>query len=330
MTAQAEARRSQPVLATVARVFRDQPLVPLLVLLVLLVAAFAVVNPDANFSGYLAATMRTAIPLAILAGCQTLVMLTGGIDLSVAATASMAGFVAASLYTGPGSLPIAIIAALGLAALIGAVNGVGVGVFRVHPLIMTLGMGLVILGAANAYQLLTVRTRSGVPPELRWLGSATEATFFPVSLLLFIPLAVVILIGLRRTGYGRLLYAVGDNPIAARLSGVKSWQVLLVLYVISALLAAIAGFLVSGLTNVASVTLVNPKLLPSVAAAVIGGTSIFGGRGGFAGTIAGALILTVADSLLSSLGFPEAVRQILFGSIIVIVAAFYARLTTES
>jgi ribose transport system permease protein len=306
MTAQAEARPSPPVMATVARVFRDQPLVPLLVLLVLLVAAFAIVNPDANFNGYLAATMRTA------------------------STASMAGFVAASLYTGPGSLPIAIFVALGLAALVGALNGVGVGVFRVHPLIMTLGMGLVILGAANAWQLLTVRTRSGVPPELRWLGSATEATFFPVSLLLFIPLAAVILIGLHRTGYGRLLYAVGDNPIAARLSGVKSWQVLLVLYIISALMAAIAGFLVSGLTNVASVTLVNTKLLPSVAAAVIGGTSIFGGRGGFAGTIAGALILTVADSLLSSLGFPEAVRQILFGSIIVIVAALYARLTTES
>jgi ribose transport system permease protein len=244
----------------------------------------------------------------------------------------MAGFVAASLYTGPESLWIAIIVALAIAALIGAINGLGVGVFRVHPLIMTLGMGLVILGAANAYQLLTVRTRSGVPPELRWLGSATEGItgLLPVSLLVFIPLAIVILIGLRRTGYGRLLYAVGDNPIAARLSGVKSWQVLLLLYVISALLAAIAGFLVSGLNNVASVTLVNPKLLPSVAAAVIGGTSIFGGRGGFAGTIVGALILTVADSLLSSLGLPEAVRQILFGSIIVVVAAFYARVATAS
>jgi ribose transport system permease protein len=191
-------------------------------------------------------------------------------------------------------------------------------------------MGLVILGAANAWQLLTVRTRSGVPPELRWLGSATEFTFLPVSLLVFVPLAVVILIGLRRTGYGRLLYAIGDNPIAARLSGVKAWQVLLVAYIISAILAAIAGFLVSGLTNVASVTLVNSRLLPSVAAAVIGGTSIFGGRGGYAGTIVGALVLVVADSLLSSLGFPEAVRQILFGSIIVIVAGFHARLTTET
>jgi ribose transport system permease protein len=332
MTAQVQTRRQQPILSAAARLFRDQPLLPLLALLVVLIAAFAIVNPESNFTGFLAAQVRTAIPLAILAGCQTLAMLTGGIDLSVAATASMAGFVAASLYTGPDSLLIALAVSLAIAALIGAINGLGVGVFRVHPLIMTLGMGLVILGAANAWQLLTVRTRSGVPPELRWLGSATDGVtgLLPVSLLVFVPLAAIILIGLRRTGYGRLLYAVGDNPIAARLSGVKSWQVLLVLYVISAILAAIAGFLVSGLTNVASVTLVNPRLLPSVAAAVIGGTSIFGGRGGFSGAIVGALILTVADSLLSSLGFAEAVRQILFGSIIVIVAAFYARLATES
>jgi ribose transport system permease protein len=332
MTAQVEARRPNSLLLTFARVFRDQPVVPLLVVLLLLIAAFVILNPEANLRGFLGAQIRTAIPLAILAGCQTLVMLTGGIDLSVAATASMSGFVAASLYTGPDSLWMAVIAGLAIAALIGAINGLGVGVFRVHPLIMTLGMGLVILGAANAYQLLTVRTRSGVPPELRWLGSATEGVtgLLPVSLLVFIPLAAVILIGLHRTGYGRLLYAIGDNPIAARLSGVKAWQVLLVLYVISALLAAVAGFLVSGLNNVASVTLVNPKLLPSVAAAVIGGTSIFGGRGGFAGAILGALVLTVTESLLSSLGLSEAVRQILFGSIIVIVAGFYARLASQT
>ena len=101
--------------------------------------------------------------------------------------------------------------------------------------------------------------------------------------MLFVPLAALILLGLRRTGYGRLLYAIGDNPIAARLSGARAWQVLIVLYVISALLAAVAGFLISGLTNTASVTLADSYVLPSVAAAVIGGTSIFGGRGGTAG-----------------------------------------------
>lgn len=311
------------------RMFRDRPVIPLLFLLGVLAVAFVVLNPRADIPDWVAATFRAAIPLAILAGCQTLAMLTGGIDLSVAAVASMAGFVTASLLTGPG-LAAAIVIALAVAVLIGVTNGIGVGVFRVHPLIMTLGMGLVILGAANAWQLMTVRSSGGVPQEIRWIGSSTVFDIFPVSLLVFVPVAALILVGLRRTGYGRLLYAIGDNPVAARLSGARSWQVITVLYTISAVLAAITGLLISGLTNVASVALADSYLLPSVAAAVIGGTSILGGRGGFGGTIVGALILTVASSLLSSLGYPEAVRQVLFGSIIVLVAAGYARVTSES
>jgi ribose transport system permease protein len=106
--------------------------------------------------------------------------------------------------------------------------------------------------------------------------------------------------------------------------------VLGVLYVVSAWMAAIAGFLLSGLTNVASVTLADSLVLPSVAAAVIGGTSIFGGRGGFGGTMVGALILTIISALLTALGYPEAVRQVLFGVIIVAVAAAYTRVTQES
>jgi ribose transport system permease protein len=165
---------------------------------------------------------------------------------------------------------------------------------------------------------------------MRSLGSDRLFDILPYSLVIFVPLAVVILLGLRRTGYGRMLYAVGDNPIAARLSGARAWQVLVVLYIISALIAAVAGFLISGLTNVSSVTLADSYVLPSVAAAVIGGTSILGGRGGYAGTIVGALILTVLTSLLSALGFPEAVRQVLFGAIIVVVAAAYTRVTGET
>jgi ribose transport system permease protein len=222
------------------------------------------------------------------------------------------------------------VVALIAAAVAGLLTGIGVGVFRVHPLIMTLGMGLVVLGFANVWQLIMVQTGGGTPDVLRWLGSGSFLGIIPHSLLLYVPLAALILVGLRRTGYGRLLYAVGDNPIAARLSGARAWQVLVLLYVISAVMAAIAGFLLSGLTNVASVTLADNLVLPSVAAAVIGGTSIMGGRGGYGGTIVGALILTVLTSLLSSLGYPEAVRQILFGSIIVVVAAAYTRITAES
>ena len=311
------------------RLFRDRPIVPLLALLGILVILSELARPGIVGPEWIGVIFRATVPLAILAACQTLTMLTGGIDLSVGAVASMSGFVVATLVNGPGT-PAGIVVALLVAGLAGLVTGVGVGVFRVHPLIMTLGMSLVVLGLANVWQLVMVQTGTGVPPELRLLGSGTFLDVVPNSLLVFVPIAALVLLGLRRTGYGRLLYAVGDNPIAARLSGARSWQVLIVLYVISALLAAIAGFLYSGLNNVASVTLVDSAVLPSVAAAVIGGTSIMGGRGGFGGTIVGALILAVVTSLLSSLGYPEAVRQILFGSIIVAVAAAYTRVTSET
>jgi ribose transport system permease protein len=309
--------------------FRDRPLIPLIGLLVLLVVILGLVKPEIIKPGWVGVTLRAAIPLAILAACQTLTFLTGGIDLSVGAVASMSGFVVATVVGGQG-LGVALIVALAIAALVGLVTGIGVGVFRVHPLIMTLGMGLVVLGLANVWQLIMVKTGSGVPDVERWLGSGLTLDMLPNSLLVFVPLAALILVLLRSTGYGRLLYAVGDNPIASRLSGARSWQVLIVLYMLSAVIAAIAGFLYSGLSNVASVTLVDTAVLPSVAAAVIGGTSIMGGRGGYAGTIVGALILTVLTALLSALGFPEAVRQILFGSIIVAVAAAYTRVTSES
>jgi len=309
--------------------FRDRPLIPLIGLLGLLVVLIWVIKPDVINPGWVGVILRASVPLAILAACQTLTFLTGGIDLSVGAVASMSGFVVATLVGGPG-LGVALIVALVIAALVGFLTGVGVGVFRVHPLIMTLGMSLVVLGLANVWQLVMVKTGSGVPDVLRWLGSGTFLTVLPNSLLVFLPLAALVLLLLRRTGYGRLLYAIGDNPIASRLSGARSWQVLIVLYMISAVLAAIAGFLYSGLTNVASVSLVDSAVLPSVAAAVIGGTSIMGGRGGYGGTIVGVLILTVLTSLLNALGFPEAVRQVLFGAIIVAVAAAYTRVTAES
>jgi ribose transport system permease protein len=311
------------------RLFRDRPMIPLLVLLAFLVVASDIVRPGVVGPDWVGIILRAAVPLAILSACQSLTMLTGGIDLSVGAVASMAGFVVASLVSGPGT-GIGIAAALLAAALAGLVTGVGVGVFRVHPLIMTLGMSLVVLGLANYWQIQTVQTSAGVPPGIRSLGSDAVAGVLPFSLVVFVPVAAVILFGLRRTGYGRLLYAIGDNAVAARLSGARAWQVLIVLYVISALLAAIAGFLYSGYTNVASVSLVETAVLPSVAAAVIGGTSLMGGRGGYGGTVVGALILTVIGTLLESLGYPEAVRQILFGAVIVLVAAAYTRVTAES
>ena len=127
------------------RMASDRPLLPLIGLLAILVLAIEIVQPGIVNPGWAGVILRTAVPLAILAGCQTLTMLTGGIDLSVGAVASMSGFVVATLVHGPGT-PAGIAIALVIAALCGLVTGIGVGVFRVHPLIMTLGMGLVVLG----------------------------------------------------------------------------------------------------------------------------------------------------------------------------------------
>lgn len=312
------------------RLLRDQPLIPLSFLLGILVLAVWAVSPTARSEVWVGGILRASVPLAILAGCQTLTMLTGGIDLSVGYVASMAGFVTATFANQPGGWQLGLTIALVAALIIGLVNGISIGVFKVHPLIVTLGMGLVVLGFSNVWQLRTLQSGAGVPLDIRALGSGITAQLLPNSLVVFVPLAVILLIGLRRSGYGRMLYAMGDNPVAARLSGVRSWQVLLVLYTLSSVMAAIAGFIYLGYTNTVSVTLVAGQLLPSIAAAVIGGTSILGGRGSFSGTILGTIILSVLGALLTILLLPEPVRQIVFGSIVVLVAAAYTRATTES
>jgi ribose transport system permease protein len=311
------------------RIIRDQPIIPLLILLAALVVVLEVSKPGTVSVNWVATTVRFAIPLAILAACQTLAMLTGGIDLSVGATASMAAYLMATLSFTQGPV-VALAIALVAAVVAGLVNGIGIGVFKVHPLIMTLGMSLVVLGLMSVYQLAMVQAGVHIPDVVRSLGSGISFGFVPNSLVVFVPLAALIVLGLRRSGYGRLLFAVGDNPIAARLAGARVWQVHVALYILAAILAAIAGILIAGLNNTATVSLVEQSVLPSVAAAVIGGTSIMGGRGGYSGTIVGALILTVVTTLLTVLQMPEAVRQVLFGAIVVAVAAAYARITGDA
>jgi len=325
----AEARPGVLAGETWRRLFRERPIVPLLVLLGVLVLLYQVVQPGTLSANWVGTIVRNAVPLAILAACQTLTMLTGGIDLSVGAVASMAAYIMATQVPSQGPV-VAIVLALAACAVAGLANGIGVGVFRVHPLIMTLAMSLVVLGLMTVYQLAMVAAGSRVPTEVRWVGGGSSFGFLPNNLLLFVPLAIAIMWGLRRTGFGRLLYAVGDNEGAARLSGVRVWQVLVTLYVLSGLLAGIAGLVYVGLTNVATVTLVDKFVLTAVAAAVIGGTSIFGGRGGYAGTIVGAVILSLLTNLLTVLQMPEAARQMVFGAIILAVAALYTRITGEA
>jgi ribose transport system permease protein len=310
------------------RMMVDNPLIPLVLLLLLLVGVLAVLNPGVLSLFWLSNTLKIAIPLAMLAACQTLTMLTGGIDLSAGTVATIAGFVAATLAPILG-VPTAIAIALAIALVVGLVNGFGIAVCRVHPLIMTLGTALIATGCLLVYQRYVIATGVLIPDFLVWLGTG-RSFGLPNSLVLFVPFAVLIIWAQRRTGFGRLLYAIGSNLEAARLSGVRVWQVQFSLYALSGVIAGLTGLLYLGQIKTASLSLALPLDLPSVAAAVVGGTSIFGGRGGYGGTIIGALILTVLTTMLTLMQIPEGGRRILFGLIILLVTALYIRLTERS
>ncbi len=210
---------------------------------------------------------------------------------------------------------------------VGLLNGIGIALLQVQPLVMTLGTGLMVGGIMIVYSQQNLASQPHVPEFIQAIGAGKVGGFLPIDLFIWVPLSVLMIFGLRRTGFGRLLYAVGDNRQACHLAGIRVWRVLLIDYVLCALLAALAGLVLVGSTNAADLGLAEVYLLPSVAAVIIGGTSIFGGRGGYSGSIVGAIILTVLTSLLTLLDVSEPLKQILYGAIILVLAAAYARLT---
>jgi ribose transport system permease protein len=308
------------------RLVADNPVLVLTFVFVGLFIATDIVNRVQSGEAFLtprqvSTTFLYAAILGLMAAGQTLVMLTGGVDLSVATTATTGAFMISSYATDGAAKAIAVALLAGLG--IGLVNGIGVAIFRVNPLIMTLGVSTITLGALTIYS--QQRFLSPSPSFVRKLGSERFLTYIPYSLLVWVPIAALIILGLRYSGFGRMIYAVGDNLVACRLAGVRTWQVLLAVYALCGVLSAAAGILLVGFNDAADLGIATPFLLPSVAAVVIGGTSIFGGVGGYAGTILGALILTVLDSLLTIVNASQAARQVLYGLIILALAAIYAR-----
>ena len=311
---------------TVATFLRERSILVLALLLLVLLGIIAAVRPGTVTPEWIANTLLFAVPLGLMAGGETLLLLTGGIDLSVASVASGAAYLLSSNAAPLGTAP-AVLLGLAVGLLVGLLNGIGVAIFRVQPLVMTLGTGLMTEGVLVVYSQKIIGQEQLVPRAVATLGSGRLFGLVPYDLFLWLPFALLLIVGLRRSGFGRLLYAVGDNEAACRLAGVRVWRVLLAAYVACGLLSAIAGLVLVGTTNAADLSLANVYLLPAIAAAIIGGTSIFGGRGGYGGTIVGALILTVLDSLLTLLNAPEPVKQILYGSVILALAAAYTRLT---
>jgi ribose transport system permease protein len=330
VTSAQEAIEQESRFRSAQRFLVDNPVVVLVGVLALLFLLTDFVNRHETGEPFvtwnqLSTTLLVAAPLGMIAAGQTLVMLTGGVDLSVAFIATAAAF--ATSWQGGNGTARAIVAGLAVGLGIGLVNGIGVGIFRVNPLIMTLGTSSVTFGLLSIY---AGRSFEKVVPDIvSTLGSDRFLDYLPANLIFWTAIAALVILGLRYTGYGRMLYAVGDNQVAARLAGVRVWQVLVLVYALCGLFSAFGGLLLVGFTNNPDLGLASPYLLQSVAAVVIGGTSIFGGWGGYSGTIAGVLILTVLGSLLTLLNAEEWQRQVIYGAIIIALTAIYARVSSS-
>lgn len=304
----------------------ERPALVLLGVLFGLILITGAIEPDFLSVSGMRNVLLQAAPLAILAGAQTVLMLTGGIDLSITMIATGSAYVAAN--QSPNGALVAILLGLTVGLIAGSANGVGVAVFRVNPLIMTLAMSGILLGLFTAWTQTILQGSTVVAPFIKLLGTGS---FFgnrvPYSVVVWAIVAIILIWMLRRSGWGRLIYGIGDNEVAVRLAGVRTWQVKISAYAVAGVLGSIAGMLLAGRTGAVDLQLATAFLLPSVAAAVIGGTSIFGGIGGYTGTILGALILSVLNSMLTFLNVGQAIQQVVYGSIVLLLAWGYASLT---
>ena len=281
--------------------------------------------------GYSAeSSIRSMLVLATLLGVacigQTLVILLGGIDLSIPFVIGFANVVAAKLY-GDGLSFAAAAAIVGVLALaIGALNGTVSSRLQIHPLIVTLGVGTAVQGAVL---LWTKGFPTGSAPDAvgQFVSIGGSVGFLPVPAVVpcFIVLAIAIGVVLQRTPFGRRLYAVGSNPEAAPLALIDPHRIRTTAYALSALSAALAGILLLGFTGSAYGDVGQPYLFQTIAAVVIGGTTLVGGRGGLLGSVAGALVLTEINTLLIGLGLTPALVQAALGLVIIVLVSLYGR-----
>jgi ribose transport system permease protein len=275
-------------------------------------------------------TVRSMLVLASLLGVasigQTLVVLIGGIDLSTPFVIGFANVVAAQLY-GDGMNFVLVCAIVGVLALvIGAVNGALSSTLAIHPLIVTLGVGTAIQGAVL---LWTAGFPTGSAPETvtKFVSIGGHAGPLPVPWLVpsFLVVIAIMSVVLARTPFGRRLYAVGSNPRAAPYALISPRAVWTTTYALSALFAAAAGVLLLGFTGSAYGDVGQPYLFQTIAAVVIGGTTLVGGRGGLIGTAAGALVLIEINTLLIGLGLSPAMVEAALGVLIVALVSLYGR-----
>lgn len=263
-----------------------------------------------------------SVALGIVAMGQTFVMLAASIDLSVAYLISVTAVMASFLMRGdPSRVPMAVAAVFAIGAFVGLINGLVVSKLRVNPFIATLGVGLVLKGLLNA----SFETFIGaVPRSFQTLGYGAVGPV-PISILVLLGVTAAAAFVLKRTRFGAHLYGVGGSEEVARLSGLRTDRVIIMAHIICSLTAVLTGlFVVSRLRSGAPWVGTDGLYdLESIAAVVVGGTALSGGKGGVAGTLAGVVIFGILDTTFNQLGVDTFLKQVLRGSIIILAVASY-------
>jgi ribose/xylose/arabinose/galactoside ABC-type transport system permease subunit len=272
--------------------------------------------------------MRQTAPLGLVSIGQTLVLLMGGIDLSVGAVISLVNIVSAAIMAGSGeNILAAVTLSLALALLVGLVNGLIIVKFDMPPFLVTMAMAAIVQGAFFIYTKGS--PKGSIAGEFRFISDGWIAGIIPAALLGWVALWVICSLVLQKTSFGKRYYFTGANARAAHLSGIHTGRITVSAYVLCSLMAALAGLVVSAFIGVASSGVGAPYTTNSIAAAVIGGTSFAGGIGSLEGTFPGVLIISFLQSILTMLNVPEAGKNISQGLIIIIMVALNVRKSRE-
>lgn len=276
---------------------------------------FAVIAPQfLSVPNLLNVALSIAIT-GILAVGMTMVILTGGIDLSVGSVAALAGVVAAMIAAGGSPLPLAGLAAIGIGLAVGLFNGVTVSRFRVPPFVMTLAMLTICRGLA--FIVTGGRSVGNLPQEFGFLGR--ERLFgVPVPVLLMLVVFAAGWFVLRHMTFGRYVYAVGGNREASFLAGVNTKRVTLLVYVLNGLLVGLAGLVLASRLGAGVPNAGLQYELDVIAAVVVGGTSLTGGRGSVIGTLWGAIFIGVLNNGMNLRGIDPYMQKIALGVVILL------------
>ena len=287
----------------------------------LMVALGGILSPDFLTSFNVQNVIGAAAPLALVAIGQTFVILTRGIDLSVGSTMSLTTVVAAIYMNGSDSRLLGgALMCIGIGAGLGLVNGLVITVLRVQPIIATLGMMSIVQGLTFVRSM----TPAGLTPPFLQQQIYGKVGSLPKSAIVIAVAFALALFVLRKTRYGMHVYALGGAEESTRLSGVSTFRVKLSVYVLSGIFAALAGLLLAGRLGQGDPLSGQVFMLTSIAVVAIGGSSLFGGRGGLAGTLAGVLILTMLGNILNLEGVSTYPQQLITGLLIIVVVALYS------